>query len=61
MTMKTSCISPAVVEPWAELLDRVDDEAVRVGGVQLETACAIWSLLDPKWGSVTRVLPPGVV
>ena len=25
------------------------------------TACAIWSLLYPTWGSVTRVLPPNVV
>ena len=52
-----------VVERWAERLDRVDDDGVRGGGVQLgaSTACAIWFLLYPTWGSVTRVLRPGVV
>ena len=52
-----------VIDRSAELRDRVDDDGVRGSGVQLgvSTACAIWSLLHQTWGSVTRVLPPGVV
>ena len=30
-------------------------------GVSSETACAIWSLLDPKWVSVITVIRLGVV
>src|SRR6478672_10134208 len=53
----------ALVGLWAEPRDRVDDDGVRGSGVQLGVhhRCAIWSLLHPTWGSVTRVLPPGVV
>ena len=46
-----------VIDRSAERLDRVDDDGVRgvVSSSVSTTACAIWSLLHPTWGSVTRV------
>ena len=46
-----------VVERWAEFLDPVDDEGVRVVGVQRDRVRDLFAAV-PNMGIVTRVLPP---
>ena len=49
-----------VIDRSAERLDRVDDDGVRVVGVQRDRVRDLVFAV-PNMGSVTRVLPPGVV
>ena len=53
-------LTPCVVAPWAELFDRVDDEGVRVVGVQRDRVRDLVAA-GPNMGFGHKVLPPGVV
>ena len=49
-----------LLDGCAEFLDRIDDEAVRVVGVQRDRMHDLFAAV-PNMGLVTRALPPGAM